>query len=791
MEKKNNINKFSPEEFKKLGYKILRRWYFLVISVIAGVCIAYAINKSAIPVYTVNATLFLKKYEDRKKSPLDVINGDNFFEVERDINKEFVILKSFTNVFTPLSKLDFKVSYYNEGDIKTIELFPHSGILVNIDAESASIPYGVYFVCLPLDTLNYELKCNNKDFTQWCKGRTFRFDQFYDMGGFKFSIKLEDRNLLTGKFGMPGFKVNDLRVLAEDYRGRLGIWPIFKGTTILNVNLISTNPNKDKVFLDAYLEHIVNKGLEDKRNLAVQTLAFLEGQINSIADSLNDFSVQMESIKSRNYNLGTSTGLFDEIRALEKAKVDLHLKIKYLSYLHDYIKDKPLEEPFAPYVVGLDDAALAKLFGELMTMRIETGVIKKEGNQQNPVVKKTEQMINSFEKSIAENIKNQIELNKKNLTDLENKINRRFGDIKGVLKEEREIQSLENMFNVNKELYTLLFEKKLEANIARVSTSSDYEIIDRASCSGVPISPQTQDNYKKGVLGGLMVPVFIIALLHFLNSKVITREDITLRTDIPMLGEIVHNILKKDLIVAEKPKSVIAESFRSIRSNLQFLLGEKGGQGKVILVTSTVSGEGKTFFSINFSYILSFANHKTVLVGADLRKPKVYEKVSISPDIGLSNYLAGIATLDAVIQKSQNSNLDIIPAGELPPNPAELLMSDRLKALITELKNRYEFIIFDTSPVGLVSDALEIVKLVDVSIFLVRQDYSKLEYLENLTDIKKKRNIDNLVLVFNDVNNKKFGYGKYYGYGYSYQAKGYYEENEKPDFISYLKGLFS
>jgi capsular exopolysaccharide synthesis family protein len=783
--KKKVNQKFNIEEFKKIGVNILRKWYFLIISLIITLSIAYVVNRYSVPIYSITSSLSIGKFDERKKSPLDLLDGDRFFDINRDVDKECVMLKSLQNIHYSLKRLDFDISYYNEGNIKTIELYPIGPIKIFYDTNSHHIPYNVQIKCILEDTVKFQLTSDNEYWNKQFKGRSYKFNKNLTIDGFTFSVSLADKSILKKNWGIPVFCINNLTELAERYRSSLRIGPSYKGSTVVHISLTSPNPTKDMFFLNSFLDYLVEKGLLEKRDFAVKTIAFLEDQIAGIGDSLNQFSSKIENLKVNNWDKGNSEKVFEEVRVLEQQKVALTLKIKYLSYLNKYIKEKTLDEPFSPYYLGIDDAPLNKLFDEFSKVRTETIIIKKESNKNNPFIKDRELMLGQLEKNMQENIINQRDFYNKSLFDLEAKINKQLGSIKGLLSEEREMVALENMFNINKELYTSLFEKRIEANIAKVSTSSDYEIIDYASCTGIPITPLKSDNNTKAVILGLLFPMLLIALFHFMNDKVIHKDDLLAWTDIPLLGSITHSSDFNNIVVLDRPKSIIAESFRGIRSNLQYIFKDNSKSSKVILITSSVSGEGKTFCAINFSFILASSNKKTILIGADLRKPKMYDKLDLNTSVGLSTYLADAATLDGVIQKTKHDNLDVITAGEIPPNPAELLMSKKVELLIEQLKKQYDFIVFDTPPIGLVSDSMAITKFSDVVFFIVRQNYSKKDYLLQLDELYREKKIENVVLLFNDVTQNNFGYGYGYGYGHGY-AGGYYDEQENDSWIMNL-----
>jgi capsular exopolysaccharide synthesis family protein len=352
---------------------------------------------------------------------------------------------------------------------------------------------------------------------------------------------------------------------------------------------------------------------------------------------------------------------------------------------------------------------------------------------------------------------------------------------------ERLLLGIKRKFTLNDNIYTYLLEKRAEAGIKKASILSDARVLDAAGLSGVAnISPKYKQNLIIGVIIGVLIPLALILLFDYLNVKILDRKEIEDNTVAPILGSIGHNTTNTELVVNEKPRSSITESFRSIKTNLQFVTGEEGC--KVISITSGVSGEGKTFCSINLASVYATLNKKTVLVGLDLRKPKVHKEFGISNDLGVTNYLIGKASLKDIIIQTEIGNLDIIPAGTPPPNPNQLLESKEFKEFISTLKANYDIIIIDTPPVALVSDAVYISTFCDATIFVIRLKYTTRQVYNIINDLYENRGLKNILIALNDVKHRGYyGYGDYgysygygYGYGYGYNYGGYYEDTPPP-----------
>jgi capsular exopolysaccharide synthesis family protein len=324
-----------------------------------------------------------------------------------------------------------------------------------------------------------------------------------------------------------------------------------------------------------------------------------------------------------------------------------------------------------------------------------------------------------------------------------------------------------------------LLEKRAEASITKASNISDHKIIDSPRLeSKLPIKPNTTLIYVISVMLGIFLPTFGISVFFLFNNKILDKKDIDQITSIPLLGKIMHNDSGYNLVNANSPKSGIAESFRSIRTNIQYLASDK--KEKVIGITSSVGGEGKTFVAMNLASIFSITGGKTVLIGADMRKPKIFNDFNLSNDKGLSSYLSNQNTKDEVIQKTNFENLDIILSGPIPPNPSELLSLEKMKDFIEELKKTYQHIIIDTPPIGLVTDGLILMKHCDVNIYVVRQNFTTKDMLNNFNETVIQNDVVNMNLIINDISNDRTSYGYGYGYGNTY-GYGYYTEDQIQD----------
>lgn len=357
--------------------------------------------------------------------------------------------------------------------------------------------------------------------------------------------------------------------------------------------------------------------------------------------------------------------------------------------------------------------------------------------------------------------------------------------------DQQQYLKIQRKLNISQEAYDIYLAKRGDAAIVKAANVSDINVIDEAKdIGGGLIGPNKSLNYMMALMVGFFAPMFVIFVIFLLDNTIHGSDEIERLSSIPILGLIGKYNYKNNLVVYEKPKSAVAESFRSIRSSLQFIYKKQGDtkKGKTIMITSSVSGEGKTFYSINIATAYALSGKKTILLGLDLRKPKIFCDFEIDNDKGVVNYLIGDNTLEEVKHKSAIENLDVIPSGPVPPNPSELLMGEQLKNLIFKLREEYDMIVLDTPPLGLVTDALELTHYADATVFIVRLDYTKKGMLSLINAKYKKGEVKNISFVLNYYKHKanhNYGYG--YGYGYGIYGNAYHENDNPPSLLAKIR----
>jgi capsular exopolysaccharide synthesis family protein len=555
------------------------------------------------------------------------------------------------------------------------------------------------------------------------------------------------------------------------------------------------------MLLKVYLDF----GLEYKNLTAAQTLNFIEEQLGTISDSLKRAERALENFRLVNRLIDLSReGMMiqSKLEGIDAEKTKLQMQKSYYEYLKSYIDSKREDgDIVAPSVMGVTDQMLMGLVSQLTQFQQQKKQLAMNLYDSAEPLKLIETNITSVRQAISENVAD-------GLANIENSIRETDRRLQGVEKEisrlpstEREMINIQRKFDLNNTVYTYLLEKRAEAGIAKASNVPDNRIIDQAgSYSTYRIRPKEKQNLMIAIMLGLLIPLLGIVLIDFLNNKIIDKKDVEKGTKAPIVGYVSHNRLDTEIPVIENPGSTIAESFRSVRTNLKYFV--KDIKCPVISVSSTITAEGKTFISINLASIIAMSGKKVLLVGLDLRKPRIHKILGIRNKEGLSDFLIGEKEYKDVKNKTDLESLWYTPSGPVPPNPAELIESPKMDEFIKKAKKEFDYIIIDTPPVAIVTDALLVSPLTDFYIFVVRQRYTSRNTLDLIEELHRNENIKSIGIVINDISisgyygyglryGYAFGYGynygyNYYGYyakyGYSDDAKGYYRE-EKYDYL--------
>jgi tyrosine-protein kinase Etk/Wzc len=584
------------------------------------------------------------------------------------------------------------------------------------------------------------------------------------------------------------FYFNDIHSLSNAYRSRLNVDVNAERGSILTLSISGTVPEQISDYLNKLSEVYIHNNLNEKNAVSENTIAFIDQQLSGIVDSLELAGVRLQQFRSKNKLIDLSKEgnfLFDQMEQLQSEKALIEINKRYYEYLLDYVKtQKEAGDIIAPSVVGISDELLNRLVLSLNELSLELNNYRSSAQESLPQTALLKEQINNVRITLQENLNSLLTATEMSMQNLNQRIEKTETEVRKLPLTERQFINIQRDFNINDQIYTFLLEKRAEAGITKASNIADHKILDLAlSKNAARIKPRPSSNYMMSLIIGFLIPLLIIILREFFNNKIIGKRDIENATKVPILGSVGHNEKHTEIPVFENPKTALSESFRALRANLHFMLKEKNE--KVIAVSSTISGEGKTFCAVNLAAIMAMAGKKTLLIGMDLRRPKIHRIFNINNTIGLSTFLAGRHTAEEMIQATNIDNLSLVNSGPVPPNPAELIGSDKLPQFIEESKSTYDYIIIDTPPIAIVTDALLVKECINTYVFVIRHDFSDRSVLKLVDELYTRRGFTNIAMLVNDIKvkgyygyNYSYNYGYGYGYNYSYSSKGYYEEDD-------------
>lgn len=777
----------SFQSIQKFLTLILRKWYWLLASVALALLVAYFVTKNSEPVYKVAASVLVRDPEKSSNSMGELIYGEELMKTGSSIENEVFLVRRYRLVRNTLEELGYETIVYEDAN----------PLRIKIDTTSLYIPDGTLFNLEIKNREKYSLSTENEDLQDYIEGKEFSFGQELDMDGFRFAVFLDRQGFVDYLKNLKRieketdeapkreviFQVNDLDKLANHYISALEVEKLDEKASIFELALESTWPQKEVRFLNALTRNYIESDMSEKVSVASQTMDFLDQQLTYISDSLSQIEDQREVFKRENTIDLSKEGseLYENIQQLEKERSEYDMRMKYLTYLEDYVRsEKEGENLTIPTVMGLRDPVLNSQVEELVKQQIELRKAKLgPRGSENPVAIRKQELISDLKNNILETVNNMKSNDRMTMSNINSRISRHSTQLRSLPAAERKLIDIERKYNLSETLYLFLMEKRTESGIARASTAPDFKIVDEARIknNGRPVAPNPMMNYATAIMLGLLIPVAFIYVSDKVNNKIYTQEELLTLTHIPLLGMVGQNKTGEEVIINHS-QSAVAESFRSIRSSLRYMADYKQGS-KTFMLSSAISGEGKSFCAKNLAYIFSISGKNTIYINTDLRKHNSYEEFGLAKTTGLSDYLIDVVPQEAVVHRTKFSNLYVIPAGDLPPNPSELLMTEKFKDLMAYLKQHFHYIIMDAPPRGILSDGMELVKYADVEIFVVRQGYTQKQHVENINRMyrNEREKMPPAGLIFNDVNFDKLEYGFKHKSSYGYN---YFAEEEKP-----------
>ena len=800
----NNMNELDEEKvnYQELLFRYVIHWPWFVASVLICLIGAWGYLYFQIPVYQVSASIIIK--DDKKggnsgSADLENLGLGGVITSAQSIDNEIEVLRSKTILKEVVNSLELYITYYDEDEFPRQEMYKTSPVVVNLTAQEADKLSNAALIDMKLASdggLDVNLKVRLNEYNK-------RFDKLpavfpTNVGTFGFTLR---DSLSNGQ--VEGQKevrhisavVSQPFGVAKGYQWALTIAPTSKATSVATVSLINTNIQRGQDFINKLMEMYNRNTNNDKNEVAEKTREFINERIKIIDEELGNTEEKLETFKR---NAGLTDISSDAQLAVsgnaeyEKKRVENGTQINLVRDLAKYINNPLNEYEVLPSNIGLTDNGLTTQLERYNELVIERKRLLRTSTENNPMIINLDMSIRAMKANVKAAIDGTLQgllIVKADLDREASRFSRRISDAPG---QERQYVSIARQQEIKAGLYLMLLQKREENAIMLAATANNAKIIDEPVAEGGPVSPKPKMIYMIALVLGVGLPIGIIFLTSFTKFKIEGRGDVEKLTRLPIVGDVPLTGEKNGSIaVFENQNNLMSETFRNVRTNLQFMLGN--GQ-KVILVTSTVSGEGKSFISVNLAISLSLLGKKVVIVGLDIRKPGLNKVFNISrKEQGITQYLSNPEKnlMDLVQASDVSKSLYILPGGTVPPNPTELLARDGLDKAIETLKKNFDYVILDTAPVGMVTDTLLIGRVADLSVYVCRADYTRKAEFTLINELAENNKLSNLCTVINglDFQKKKYGYyygygkyGKYYGYGKRYgYGYGYGEHTVKEE----------
>ncbi|PAM94264.1 sugar transporter [Flavobacterium sp. IR1] len=787
-------------DFKGFLLKIASYWKWFLASLIIAFTIAYQVNIRKEKIYGMQTLISIKE----ESNPFFTSNTSLVFNwggISDQVNGISTVLQSRSHNELVVDKLQFYIDYLQQGKYNLIDCYGAVPFDLNIDKSKGQIANTLvsikfiseneYEIRIPFENNSVSLITYSNHSYSETAVQPIEFVKRYKTGE---QVSLPFLNWKLEINDNPGLykgneyfiRFNDFDGTVSGYRG-VSVSSDDKGGSILTLGMQGTNKARMVAYLNATVKMLIKIQLDGKNQFATNTIRFIDSTLVAMESQLKETSNELKSFRKDKNVYEIEVGgakVSDKIMEFDVEKDQITRKIAYYNSLRGYLKNSvDYSRLPAPSVAGIEDPNIvtnvSKLIG-LSTQRSEMSYAVKS----DKIFKDFDNQMSALKDVLLQNIESAKSALVYDLSLINSKIGQAENTVKRLPEEQQELLKIKRKYDLNDNIYTEFLQKRNEAEIVKASNLSDIHFIDPAKdIGGGLIGPKTSVNYVLALFLGTLIPLLFVFGIFFINNSIQNTEDISKLTQIPLIGVIGVNKDNINLAVFEKPKSALSESFRAIRSSLQFLYKKQQVSGaKTLMITSSISGEGKTFCSINIATVFALSEKKTVIIGLDLRKPRLADEFSFDNKLGVVNYLIKQKSLDEITNTTKIPNLDVILSGPIPPNPSELILSDGMGELIEELKQKYDYIVLDTPPVGLVSDSLELAQYADVTLYIVRQNYTKKDMITLLNNRVKRGELNNASIVLNGYENKA-KYGSAYGYGYGAYSNGYHEEEEKNSFF--------
>jgi len=751
-------------DFKQVIFQYLRYWWLYLISVLVFGALAYVYVFFSTPLYYVSSSIMIKVDKSSDFSQNIVFSELEGFETTKQIENEIEVLGSYSLMRDVMEELSFETTFYVEDSYsRRREIYgPQVPVMVEVHEVNSVIQeepddWAIYLK-LENDRLFF---LESGSYKPYAYGDTLR--NWYG----SFSIhKAESFSTFSPKEVL--FFFNNKDHLAGIYSGKLRVALSSKFASVLTLSLLDAVPEKGKDVINKVIEVYNKQAVKEKNTTAENTIAFIDNQLATLIEELKEVERDIEVYKRQNNISGLGieyTSFVENSKSYESDLSRNRIQMEVLMSIERYLDSSENAEVEVPSTLSIADATLSQLISKFNQLQSEKARISRTVQPSSPIMMNVQDELASLKRNIKaniSNIRNSLEIENRNLSQNIRQIDGRISRVPEI---ERGLLELQRTQSRKQDQFLYLQSKREESELSLAATTvANARVIDAASGGSMPSKPNKPLYYGLAIILGFGFPFAFVYLKTNLSNKISQKSDITEIINRPVLGEISRNKDKNYLAISKNRRSPIAEQFRLVRTNLSFL--SEGKPDKTIMVTSSISGEGKTFFSLNLAVSLSLTGKSVVVLEFDLRKPAMFDNLNLDPGLGISDFINDKSLIPADILKNLDGvdNLRLISCGTIPEDPSELMLNDRVEELLEYLKSSFDFVIIDTAPIGTVSDGLSLARFVDLSLFIVRYDVTAKENLIFIKEMELHKKLKRMYFVGNDA---KIGAG-YYGYAYGY-----------------------
>ncbi len=765
---------------RKVLDKYLRYWYLFIICAILGVTGAWLYLRYSTAYYNITAKVLVQDAQKGGGAGEEIMEQMQLFDNKSNVDNEVEILNSRSLMERVVKTMGLNVTCYVQGRVKKSEQY-------------GNLPFHVHALSLKdtLKPVTYMLEPDGEKGFRLTRGDLTRKTTWGDTVQLPEGLVRVER-IARFPLEQPSYlvRIKSIDDAVAEYRSLVEFSVPNRQVSTIDVNLVYAVPEKGELVLSRLLQTYLGASVEDKNRIADSTIDFIDRRLVIVSRELAGVEQGIQNFKQANeltdldeQSKQMVTGSGDFAKQLTEQQV----KLSVVDGLEQYIKDDKNNKRIVPASLVVQDPTFTSLVEKYNTLQLERERQLMSSTESNPLVRNMDQQLAGLRTDLLNNLLSFKSGVQASIQELERNAGMLTSRIRQVPAKERVFLDYSRQQTIKQELYLYLLKKREESAISKTSNMAVARVIDPAKSDALPFTPKRILIYLVGLILGVVLPAAFLYLKEVLNRRVLDKADILQHTPVPILAEIGHSTEKEMVVVASDARTPIAEQFRAMRTNLQFVL--TGANEKVILLTSSMSGEGKSFIATNLAAILAVSGKKVVLLEMDLRKPKISEKLHLSNQLGFSNYSIGKASLNEIIRPSGfHDNCWLISSGPVPPNPAELMLLNQTAEMFQELRRRFDYVIIDTAPIGLVTDAQLLGRFADVTLFVIRQGHTFKQQLQFTKDLFVYKRMPKMELVVNDVKKSSaYGYGYGYGAGYGY---GYYDQKEDKSVLGRVKKTF-